>query len=105
MRKQLNTNGARNIEHAEITIGLDLGDRWAQLCVLDNDGEIVDEGRVKLTHEALIARFNGLRCARIALEAGTHSLWVSALLAELGREVIVANVRELAAITGSTKKS
>jgi transposase len=105
MSKQLQTTRARNIKHADITIGLDLGDRWAQLCMLDNNGEIVDEGRVKLTREALTARFDGLQCARIALEAGTHSLWVSALLAELGHDVIVANVRELAAITGSTKKS
>ena len=105
MRKQLNTNQVQNSEHAEITVGLDLGDQWGQLCVLDSDGEIVDEGRVKLTQEALTARFDGLRCARIALEAGTHSLWVSALLTELGHDVIVANVREVAAITGSTKKS
>ena len=73
--------------------------------MLDNNGEIVHEGRVKLTRQALTARFDGLQCARVALEAGTHSLWVSALSTEFGHDVIVANVRELAAITGSTKKS
>jgi hypothetical protein len=43
--------------------------------------------------------------ARIALETGTHSLWVSELLADLGHEVIVAHVREVRAITGSHSKS
>ncbi|MBV8808927.1 MAG: hypothetical protein JO033_09645 [Acidobacteriaceae bacterium] len=104
MRKQPEPR-ARNAEHGKFTIGLDLGDRWAQVCILDKDGEIIHEDRVKLTQQALVARFDGLQCARVALEAGTHSLWVSALLTELTHDVIMANVRELAAITGSTKKS
>jgi transposase len=35
------------------------------------------------------------------MEAGTHSIWVSEQLQELGYEVIVANVRELRAISHS----
>ena len=105
MRNQLEMTRRRNVDEGGITIGLDLGDRWAHLCVLNHNGEIVDQGRVKLTRQTLTARFDGLPSARIALEAGTHSLWVSALLGELGHRVIVANVREVAAITGSTKKS
>jgi transposase len=102
-RVQTRAAGLRKLEnHA---INSDLGDQWAQLCMLDENGDIVDQGRVKLTQQALRSRFAGLRAARIALEAGVHSLWVSALLGELGHEVIVANVREVAAITGSTKKS
>jgi transposase len=87
------------------TVGLDLGDRWAQLCALDEDGEIIDEGRIKLTHQTLQARFGNLQRARVALESGTHSLWVAALLTELGHEVIVANAREVTAITGNNHKS
>lgn len=33
------------------------------------------------------------------MEAGTHSIWISEQLQELGHEVIVANVRELRAIS------
>jgi transposase len=105
MHKELQMSNASDLVDGQITIGLDLGDRWAQLCMVDEDGKIIDEGRIKLTHEALTTRFRALQPARIALEAGTHSLWVSALLSDLGHEVIVANSRELAAITGSTKKS
>src|ERR1700677_4871411 len=43
--------------------------------------------------------------ACVALEAGTHSIWVSEQLQELGHEVIVANVRELRAISHSDRKS
>lgn len=99
------SKGKQKVLAVEVTIGLDLGDRWAQLCALDQDGEIVDEGRLKLTQEALRSRFSGIPRVRIALESGTHSLWVSALLTEFGHEVIVANVRELAAISGSNRKS
>ena len=37
--------------------------------------------------------------------SGTHSIWISAQLQELGHEVIVANIRELRAISHSDRKS
>jgi hypothetical protein len=49
--------------------------------------------------------FTDLPKARIAMEAGTHSIWVSEQLQEMGHEVIVANVRELRAISHSDRKS
>ena len=36
------------------------------------------------------------------MEAGTHSIWISEQLQQLGHEVIVANVRELRAISHRT---
>jgi transposase len=39
------------------------------------------------------------------MEAGTHSIWISEQLQELGHEVIVANVRELRAISHSDRES
>jgi transposase len=39
------------------------------------------------------------------MEAGTHSIWISKQLRELGHEVIVANVRELRAISHSDRKN
>jgi hypothetical protein len=38
-------------------------------------------------------------------KTGTHSIWVSEQIQELGHEVIVANVRELRAISHSDRKS
>ncbi len=42
---------------------------------------------------------------RIALKAGTHSAWISRLLASLGYEVIVANPRNLRMISESDSKN
>jgi transposase len=42
---------------------------------------------------------------RVAMEAGVHSIWISEQLQELGHDVIVANVRELRAISHSDRKS
>jgi len=39
------------------------------------------------------------------MEAGVHSIWMSEQLQELGHEVIVANARELCAISHSDRKS
>lgn len=41
----------------------------------------------------------------VAMEAGTHSIWISEQLQELGHEMTVANVRELRAISHSDRKS
>lgn len=87
------------------TIGLDLGDRWSHYCVLSSTGHKVSEGRVATTQDALREHFELLRRARVIMEVGTHSPWVSRLLSELGHEVLVANARKLALIYKSRRKS
>jgi len=76
-------------EGTKVTVGLDLGDRHIQVCVLDEAGEVIEEARLATKPQALRRRFSGDEHLRIVLEAGTHSPWVSRLLAELGHEVIV----------------
>lgn len=88
-----------------VTVGLDLGDRFSQVAVLDPDGEVIEEGRVATTEAGLRQRFSGCGGMRIALEAGTHSPWVSRLLAGFGHEVLVANPRKLRLIYQNRKKS
>ena len=80
------------------TIGLDLGDRWSHYCVLKAAGHKLSEGRVATTQEALREHFEALSEARVIMEVGTHSPWISRLLAELGHEVLVANARKLAVL-------
>ncbi len=89
----------------EITIGIDLGDVWSHYCTLNQDGEVVDRGRFRTTPKAIEKWFTDVPPARVAMEAGTHSIWISEQLQELGHEVIVANVRELRAISHSDRKS
>jgi transposase len=88
-----------------LTIGIDLGDRWSQLCLLNAEGQILEQSRVKSTPHSFTQRFAALAPARIAIEAGTHSPWVKELLTELGHEVLVANARELRAISTSDRKN
>jgi transposase len=90
---------------ARVTIGIDLGDRRSQVCVLDAGGEVVEESRIATTPKALRGRFEGLAPTRIALEVGGHSAWVAELLGELGHEVIVANARKLRMIFQSDSKN
>jgi transposase len=74
-----------------VTVGLDLGDRTSHVCELDAAGRIVQDATLATTPERLRAYFAGGTPCRVVLEAGTHSPWVSRLLAALGHEVIVAN--------------
>src|SRR5271154_3594029 len=89
----------------EITIGIDLGDVWSHYCTLNQDGEVVDRGRFRTAPKAIDKWFTDVPRARVAMETGTHSIWISSQLQELGHEVIVANVRELRAISHSDRKS
>lgn len=38
-------------------MGIDLGDQWSRYCVLDEEGEAVEEGRFKTTPGALTKHF------------------------------------------------
>jgi len=100
-----NRNNAQWREKPERTVGLDLGDRFSHYCVLQEQGEVIEEGRIPTTEKGLRQQFAHGPRLRIALECGTHSPWVSRLLEQLGHQVIVANAREVHSITRSVSKS
>lgn len=87
------------------TVGLDMGDRFSHYCVLNEDRDVIEEGRMQTTEAAFGKHFGGEATMRIALEAGTHSPWVSRLLRKLGHQVIVANPRKIRWITTSESKN
>ncbi|HEV2378933.1 MAG TPA: hypothetical protein VG206_03945 [Terriglobia bacterium] len=60
---------------------------------------------IKTSREAFAAHFQDLTAARIAVEAGTHSAWVSHLLEESGHEVLVINAREIPTIQSQQQKN
>jgi transposase len=95
-----------NKERPQVTAGLDLGDKYSYLCLLDTDGgEMIEEGRVRTSPEALRRRFASEQPMRIAIEAGTHSPWVSRVLKECGHEVLVANSRKVRLIYSNKRKT
>src|SRR6266478_5457909 len=88
----------------QLTVGLDLGDRFSCYCVLEEAGEIILEQKLPTTPEAMRRAFEKMPRSRMALETGTHSPWVSRLLTELGHEVIVAHARNVRLIGDSSRK-
>jgi transposase len=71
-------------------IGLDLHKRESQLCILTEDGEVL-ERRIVTSPERFSAVLGGRPRARVLLEASTESEWVARYLERLGHEVIVAD--------------
>jgi transposase len=91
----------------KMTAGLDLDDKYSYLCLIDQEsGEVMEEGRLRTTPEALRRRFSSeQQPMRIAIEAGTHSPWVSRVLEECGHEVLVANPRKTRLIYSNKRKT
>ena len=98
------SKGQQKSPKGSMTIGMDLGDRHSRWCVLDEAGQVVEEGSAATTRKGLSACFGAKGRCVVAIEAGTHSPWVSRLLSGMGFEVIVANPRKLALITASSRK-
>src|SRR5215204_1932745 len=93
-------------EQPKMTAGLDLGDKYSYLCLIDTvSGEVIEEGRLRTTPEAFGRRFASEEPMRIAIEAGTHSPWVSRVLEDCGHEVLVANARKLRLIYANKRKT
>jgi transposase len=97
-------NGNRIFKGHKLTIGLDLGDRWSNYCVLDEAGEILLEQKLATTPEAMKQTFEKIPRSLLALETGTHSPWLSRLLKELGHEVLVAHAQKVELISKSNRK-
>jgi len=94
-------------KHSKVKLaaGLDVGDKWSVLHVIEMDsGEGVEESRVRTSRKAVRQRFEGVEPMRIALEVGPESPWMSRLLEELGHEVLVANASKVALIYANSRK-
>jgi transposase len=90
----------------KVTAGVDLGDKYSYLCLIDqHSGEVIEEGRLRTSPEAFRRRFASEQPIRIAIEAGTHSPWASRVLQECGHEVLVANARKLRLIYTNKRKT
>lgn len=88
----------------QTTIGVDLGDTRHHYCILDQAGKPLGEGTLPNTREALSGLARKYPGARVALEVGTHSPWISEHLRGEGCEVFVANARKLRAVYENERK-
>jgi transposase len=78
-----------------LTVGVDLGDRWSNFCILGLDGEKLTEGELQTTPKDFTEFFQSLATARVVMEVGTHSAWARDVVAGCGHEVLVANPRQM----------
>lgn len=89
-------------------IGIDIGDKKNQICILDQNGETLENTTIDNNINDLntfFDRFDKPKEVMIALETGTHSPWISQLLNTRGFRVLVGNARKLRMIWDSTNKS
>lgn len=88
-----------------ITIGMDLGDRYHFAVVLDGAGNEIESRQLVNSKVSLNRFFKRYAEAKVAIEAGTHSPWISRFLQDLSCEVYIGNPRKLRLIWDSTDKS
>jgi transposase len=87
------------------TIGIDLGDKVSRYAILNEEGELMEEGSFRNNAESIAKYFAKQGHSRVAMEVGTQSAWIAREFKRLGHEVIVANSRELKWITASDTKN
>lgn len=87
------------------TIGMDLGDTYSQLYVLDNaSGDELEQARVPTREDALQRWFEQRGPAQVVLEVGGHAGWISRMLSGMGHEVLVADPRKARKLMGNEEK-
>ena len=96
---------AASIEIPRRTLGIDLGDRKSDFCLLDEAGQVIDRARVQTTADAIRRALEPVGPCRVVMEVGTHSPWISRLVQRLGHEVVVANPRKVQLISKGMRKN
>jgi transposase len=88
--------------------GVDVSLADASVCVVDDTGRVVAEGKVASEPELLVAFLagTGRKLERVGLEAGPLSQWLYAGLAEAGQPVVCIETRHAkAALSAMTIKT
>jgi len=88
-----------------ITIGMDLGDKYHIAVIFDVQGNELGVSKVINTRAGIKKFFTRFEGSTVAIEAGTHSPWISRLLEQKGFSVYVGNPRKLRFIWDSQDKS
>ena len=104
-RKQSgNKDRKKNREGFSFYIGIDLGDKNSDVCVLDQGGEVSKEFRLRMKEEDFRTYFASIPRSRVAVEAGGQSRWVEEVIEKCGHEVYVSNTRKVPYIHQSDDK-
>ena len=93
-----------NREKFTFFIGIDLGDKNSDFCVLNQEGEVHERFRLRMKGGDFQGYFVSIPPSRVALESGGQSRWVAEIIEQCGHEVYVANTRKVPYITASDDK-
>jgi len=101
--KQITTKGDQK-ETFAFYIGIDLGDKMSDVCVLDPAGEVSEQFRLRMKGTDFQTYFTAIPRSRVAVEAGAQSRWVAELVERCGHQVYVSNTRKVPYIHESDDK-
>lgn len=90
---------------SRITVGLDVGDRRTHFCAIDSDRRVLARGAVATTKCDLEVALRPYAGAKLVLEAGSQSPWMSRTLLAQGFEVQVADPRRVQLISKDPRKT
>ena len=105
MKKSSKKKSEKTMSEGVAAIGIDLSDRAGQYYAIDDEGKKIEEGKIALRTPELEKWARSIPPTVMAIEAGTHSPWISRLLGRCGHEVIVAHPGKLALITKNVQKT
>ena len=105
MKKSTKKVSSKTMRDGAAAVGLDLSDCKGEFYAIDDEGKTIATGAVPLVGPELQRWAKGIGPTVIAIEAGTHSPWISRLLTACGHEVIVANPVKVALITKNVNKT
>ena len=82
-----------NILSSPVTIGLDVGHSRTNFCVLGDSEKPLRSGNFETTPESLMVHLSTWPGARVILEAGSQSPWMSRALTSSGFDTHVCDPR------------
>lgn len=90
---------------SSITVGLDVGDKRTHWCAMAAERKVVARGSFRTARDELAAAMAPYAGAKVVLEAGSQSPWMSRVLRSLGHEVQVADPRCVQLIAKDRRKT
>lgn len=99
------THSTSPVQFSHLTVGLDVGDKKTHFCVVDGDRKVVARGSFATTRAALEAALAPFPGAKVLLEAGSQSPWMSRVLQAIGFAVQVADPRRVELISKDPRKT
>lgn len=85
--------------------GIDLASKTSAFCILDEQGELVWEGKCATEEEGFVQALRGPGWMRCVVEASPLSEWVAGVLESLGHEAVVVDPRKAKAVITTKRKT